>query len=250
MSSEAFGELSEVGLHPDGWLAGIFGRPVWRVHRREGSLPFGVLASATAGFAYAKHDVSQVEIVSGLVDKGFRIVDTSLTFEGGRLHGLPSSHVLRHAKPKDEQGVRDIARSAFRFSRFHLDPKVPLNLANTIKAEWAGNFFSGQRGDGMVVAESGGRVVGFLQSIWSSKNVLIVDLIGVHPDCQGRGLGKALILHASRHGTGDGRVPSAIRVGTQAANTLSVRLYESLGLRLCSAQYVLHFHCSQRTTQP
>ena len=38
------------------------------------------------------------------------------------------------------------------------------------------------------------------------------------------------------------RRPRGLRVGTQAANTPSVRLYESLGFRLSQAQFVLHHH--------
>jgi ribosomal protein S18 acetylase RimI-like enzyme len=251
LSSDAFRGLSEVGLAEDEWLAGILGRPVWRLIGRAGAQPLEKLLSAETGFGYAKCDVSEVKVVSSLVDKGFRIVDTALTFDGGRLSGSNASHVhVRIAKAFDEEPVRGIAGSAFRFSRFHLDPDFPSNLANAIKAEWAGNFFNGKRGDGMVVAESGGQVVGFLQLIWGSGDVLIVDLIGVHPRFQGLGLGKALVLYASKQGTGDGRVPTGIRVGTQAANIPSVRLYESLGLRLRSAQYVLHFHCSGSRMRP
>ena len=37
-----------------------------------------------------------------------------------------------------------------------------------------------------------------------------------------------------------------LRVGTQLANTGSLRLYEGLGFRQCQAQYVFHYH-SPRT---
>jgi hypothetical protein len=38
------------------------------------------------------------------------------------------------------------------------------------------------------------------------------------------------------------RRPEGFRVGTQAANAPSVRLYESLGFRFRDAQFVLHHH--------
>jgi ribosomal protein S18 acetylase RimI-like enzyme len=249
LSSEAIKGLSEFGLSPDEWLADILGRPVWRLVKGAGVQPLAELFSVETGFAYAKCDVSDVKSVSRLVDKGFRIVDTALTFDGSVSFSLPSSHVIRTADGRDANAVIGIAASAFRFSRFHLDPDIPLELANRIKSEWAGNFFRGQRGDGMVVAESDGQVAGFLQLIWGIEGVLIIDLIGVRPSFQSRGLGKAMIVHASKFGTGDGRVPAGIMVGTQAANIPSVRLYESLGLRLRSAKYVLHFHCSGTGTR-
>lgn len=242
--------ISELGLSPDEWLADILGRPVWRLAKGAGAQPLAELFSADSGFAYAKCDVSDVNSVSRLVDKGFRIVDTALTFDGSVAIDVPSSHVIRTATGRDTDAVIGIAGSAFRFSRFHLDPDVPLELANRIKAEWASNFFSGRRGDGMVVAEADGQVIGFLQLIWDMGGLLIIDLIGIHPGFQGRGVGKAMIVHASQFGTGDGRVPTGIKVGTQAANIPSVRLYESLRLRLRSAQYVLHFHCSATGSRP
>jgi ribosomal protein S18 acetylase RimI-like enzyme len=249
LSSEAMKGLSELRLFPDEWLADILGRPVWRLAKGAGARPMAELFSADTGFAYAKRDVSDVKSISRLVDKGFRIVDTALTFDGSVALSLPSLYVIRTADVRDADAVIGIAGSAFRFSRFHLDPDFPLELANRIKSEWAGNFFSGQRGDGMVVAESDGQVAGFLQLIWGAEGVLIIDLIAVHSGFQGRGIATAMIVHASRFGTGDGRVPAGILVGTQAANIPSVRLYESLGLRLRSAQYVLHFHCSGTGTR-
>ena len=94
----------------------------------------------------------------------------------------------------------------------------------------------------MVVAETNGQVVGFLQLLWGQEDTLIIDLIGVAPENQGKGLGRAMICHAAMHGTGDHRRPAKILVGTQAANIPSIRLYESLGLRMYSAQYALHYH--------
>lgn len=119
---------------------------------------------------------------------------------------------------------------------------MPQATADAIKRAWAGNFFEGRRGDGMLVAEHEGRLAGFLQLLWGNDACLVIDLIGVDPAFQGRGIGRGMILHAARHGTGCGPVPRSMQVGTQAANTPSVRLYESLGFRLASAQHVLHYH--------
>jgi ribosomal protein S18 acetylase RimI-like enzyme len=51
-----------------------------------------------------------------------------------------------------------------------------------------------------------------------------------------------MIVFSAERGTGQAQRPAAIVVGTQAANIPSVRLYESLGFRLRSSQYVLHHH--------
>ncbi len=238
--NEAGATASEPTLTPDVWLSGIFGYPALRVSKGPTGGPLSMLNARQPFFAYAKLDVNEVDRLSMLTDAGFHVVDTALTFDGA-ISGTSGSRV-RFARPEDRLQVSRIAGSAFRYSRFHLDPRVPAGVADAIKSSWAANYFAGKRGDGMVVAERGGKVAGFLQLLCEPQGRLIIDLIGVDPALQGQGLGREMILHAARHGIGDERIPSTITVGTQAANTPSVRLYESLGLRLRSAQYVAHHH--------
>jgi ribosomal protein S18 acetylase RimI-like enzyme len=238
--NEASATASESTLTPDVWLSGIFGYPALRVGADPTGSPLSKLDARQPFFAYAKLDVSEVSRLATLTDAGFRVVDTALTFDGV-ISGTPGSHV-RFARPEDRAQVARIAGSAFRYSRFHLDPRVPAGVADAIKSSWAANYFDGNRGDGMVVAERDGKVAGFLQLLRAPQDRLIIDLIGVDPVLQGQGLGREMILHAARHGIGDNRIPAIITVGTQAANIPSVRLYESLGLRLRSAQYVAHHH--------
>ncbi len=241
------GPTAAYSLRRDPWLAAIFGRPVWRVDASSGGNRLSELEFAGSVFAYAKCEASRVDEVVALSNVGFRVVDTGLTLEGIVSAGVWSSsvsvgQVVRYANLRDRDAVCDIASRAFRFSRFHLDPQVPVGVADQIKASWAWNYFSGKRGDGMVVAETNGQVVGFLQLLWGQEDTLIIDLIGVAPENQGKRLGRAMICHAAMNGTGDHRRPAKILVGTQAANIPSIRLYESLGLRMHSAQYVLHYH--------
>lgn len=197
-------------------------------------------------FAYAKIPVANLAEAWHLCDFGFRIVDVALTFDAPSWASA-NEGVSRFASSKDREAVAEIASTSFLYSRFHLDPCVPKKTANAIKCEWATNFFDGKRGDGMVVAEQGGRVVGFLQLLWVTTDCLAIDLIAVGQASQGMGMARDMINYAARYGTGDGRIPTLLRVGTQAANTPSVRLYETLGFRLVSAQYILHYHSDLKT---
>jgi ribosomal protein S18 acetylase RimI-like enzyme len=246
---EPMSPIASYSLSRDSWLAAIFGQPVWRVESRGGDVAFSALVSDGPAFAYAKCQVSRVDEVSALCDFGFRVIDTALTLEGVvDFESGYNDEAVRFANADDRDAVRAIAGQAFRFSRFHLDPLISVRIADEIKASWAGNYFAGRRGDSMVVAESNGEVVGFLQLLWGQEGILIIDLIGVVPKCQGQGFGIAMIRHAAMNGTGDDRKPTRMLVGTQAANITSVRFYESLGLRLRSAQYVLHFHGKAQRT--
>lgn len=232
-------------LIPDPWLAELLGRPAYRL---ADMLPDDtqIVAQLSQGpmFVTAKVDSADVAKTASLEAAGFRVVDTALTFEA-----LPMKKVapagcdqVRFAQPSDRAEVSALAGAAFRFSRFHLDPMVPKHVADRIKSCWAENFFNGRRGDGMLVAENAGRIVGFLQLLWAANGVLVIDLIAAAPDNARRGIGSAMIGFASREGTGDGRRPVSLRVGTQAANIASCRLYEGLGFRLSAATMVLHHH--------
>ena len=234
-------------LHSDIWLSGALGCTAWKVERKDGGEPLSRLDTVSPSFAYAKLKAGDIAAVSQLADVGFRVVDTALTFDG-IITGSRTTDV-RFAVQADREFVSRIAAHAFRFSRFHLDPLVPNGVADAIKSSWVTNYFEGKRGDGVVVAERDNHVIGFLQLLWANSDRLVIDLIGIAPAWQGQGIGRAMIQFAAQHGTGNGLVPATMTVGTQAANTPSVRLYESLGFRKTSAQYVMHFHGPARVRQ-
>ena len=91
--------------------------------------------------------------------------------------------------------------------------------------------------------------MGFLQLLWTDLDCLVVDLIGIDYAWQGQGIGRNMLLFAAFHGIGDGRSPTQMKVGTQAANIHSVRLYESLGFRLASAKLIMHFHGNTKSQE-
>lgn len=227
---------------PDLWLTGILGRPALRLARAD--VPSNEWKSRLKSddlFVTAKLPADRTADMDLLQDLGFRNINAALTFEAARIATAAADPRVRFARPDDRAAITRLAGHCFVFSRFHLDPTIPKSLADTVKASWAANFFTGQRGDGMVMAEQDGRVAGFLQLLWAGS-VLVIDLIAVAPQAARQGLARAMIGFAAAKGTGDGRQPSGFRVGTQAANVPSVRLYESLGFRFTQAQFVLHHH--------
>jgi ribosomal protein S18 acetylase RimI-like enzyme len=228
-------------LTPDAFLSERMGRPAFTLHAPEPGAIAGMALPAAPAFVTAKVPAADTPRLCALQARGFRVVDTALTFEApGRAEAPPPG--IRAARPQDREAVTDIARKAFRFTRFHLDPEIDDHVAARIKADWAGNYFAGRRGDGMLLAEGpAGEVAGFLLFLRDAEARLTIDLIAVAPDMAGRGLGRALVAAAFADRTG-GAPPSGLLVGTQAANTPSCRLYEACGFRLARAAYVLHHH--------
>ena len=213
----------------DVWLSQQLGRPAYRFH--DGSL--GDLPPSPC-FCYAKLSETDTELSRVLGAAGFYLVETLLTFmKKPSQDGVMDSR-LREARASDCQSVTRIAERSFRFSRFHADPNLNQDLANRIKAAWAGNFFQGQRGHRMLVAEEHGHLCGFILLV-ENPQATAVDLIAVDPAFQGQGLGTALLSAAERKGR-------RILAGTQKANFASCQMYQKCGYTTDKSESVFHLH--------
>ncbi|HXX74261.1 MAG TPA: GNAT family N-acetyltransferase [Nitrospiraceae bacterium] len=227
----------------DSWLSEVMSREVHRVSGKveeEDEAQRAVQQIAhLPGFSFARVRTDDVRTTQMLERCGFHLVDTAVTLE---VSGLSASSAgsgnVRLARPEDRKAVEGIARRSFTCSRFHLDPAIPKSLADEIKAQWAGNFFLGKRGDQMVVAEKAGEIVGFAQLLKPSGNVLVIDLIAVEKTHRGQGLSKEMIRF-SYMSCGHPRI---MRAGTQIANTVSLGVYQDIGFRIVSSDYVFHHH--------
>ncbi|MCH8967514.1 MAG: GNAT family N-acetyltransferase [Planctomycetes bacterium] len=235
-------------LKTDVWLSKILERDVYKLIVDESSIDgdrfvecegFAALKSARA-FAYAKTAVDFMSGIRSLTRMGFTLVDTNVLFSKpiGQPDCAPGKYEIQPAIAAHEDQVAAVAFSSFEFSRFHLDPLIPNELANRVKAEWTRSYFRGQRGDQMTVATLDGVVAGFVMLIDCDDGTRTIDLIAVDRRHRGRGVARGMISHVEAHSEGFTR----IRVGTQLANIPSIRLYARLGFVMDEAHYVFHHH--------
>lgn len=237
-------ERELIYFKPDFWLSGLIGKAVWVEKRNQGMTAQEITQPHLASL---KVQTNQLDTLREAEGYGFKVVDVNVTFLALPKQILDKSRAwgkenvtVRYSKPEDREDVKAIALEAFKYSRFHLDPQIPNEVADTIKAEWAENYFKLIRGDGMVVAEVSGNVVGFCQLLEALEGTTI-DLIAVSEKLRWSGAGKAMIKFTAENGT-KGKPPPLIWVGTQAANIPSLRLYETMGFRVTQTKYVLHRH--------
>jgi ribosomal protein S18 acetylase RimI-like enzyme len=230
-------------LAKDRWLSARLGRPAFHLIGAlgvPGSWADDVRCRLARQpvFVDVKVPVEDHDGVERATKLGFTLIDTNLCFSAER-RTIPTSGQAEIAfvKPDMEAAVGAIAERAFVFDRFHRDPRTA-EAANTIKRDWARDFFSGERGEWMVAASRSCVPVGFLQLLRSTAGELVIDLVAVDAAYVGQGLASAMIAFAARHCD----VPGPVVVGTQLINVRSIRLYERLGFRLRSAQYVFHHH--------
>ncbi len=196
------------------------------------------------GFYWAKVEVDDVARVRDLSGSGFYVVDTNVALEWTRpaQQSRTAAVQIAPAQPGQHDALLQLAGICFRYSRFHLDPEIGAEVADRVKREWVRSHLTGSRGLELLAASEEGVTVGFL-AVTESGDARAIDLVGVAPAAQGRGIGGALVAaFVERHGDGGRR----LLVGTQLANLPSLRLYERVGFRLHSARYVLHRHVEAR----
>lgn len=248
MSFQAPNYSAEIAT--DDWLSQLIRKSAWRVSVRKAQDAAGrsdelerCLARSDS-FLYSKVPVRDVSAAHFLQQAGFLLIDTNVLLERKHENARkpkPGVHA-RFAVPADRAEVECIASSAFVYSRFHLDPRFDQATANRVKTAWAGNFFAGQRGDHMVVAEVDRKVAGFLQLIKTKDQKLVIDLIATDRALQGRGVATSMIAFAEREIAG----MNSVLVGTQLANAPSISFYEAYGFRVREASYVFHYHGAGR----
>lgn len=231
----------------DTFLEEIFHYPVFRIEKispHDSILTtLDAYESTSPIFVYAKISSSNIICSQVLGENQFFIVDVNvlLSMKQGVLPKQETMIHVRHAEQSDREKVIAIAESCFQYSRFHLDPFIPDNVANHVKSRWVDNYFSGIRGDFLYVAESSGEIVGFLAVIVNKKVDFVtatIDLIGVHPSFQRQGIGRVLISNLI---TCIKRFDE-ITVGTQIANISSIQFYLKLGFTLTDSFFVFHYH--------
>jgi ribosomal protein S18 acetylase RimI-like enzyme len=239
-------------IRDDDWLARILGYAVHRVEQAdEGSvadtLGPHIAARASRAMYYTKVAVSDVATIRTLSALGFYVVDVNVTLGldtacTSTTPILSPGVTIAECDETAAPGVLAIAGSAMRFSRFHLDPAIPVNVAHLIKREWIQNYVRRTRGEALMVARLNGEVAGFLAVLASDsggRRVRVIDLIAVAPAAHRQGVGRALVTAFI---AGYAPTSDRLQVGTQIANTPSLALYQGLGFTIRHASYVLHTH--------
>ena len=226
-------------LVPDVWLSNLLGKPAFQLTGNYASFSLDFFPPGPC-FISAKVSATDQEGLEKLQHHGFCLIDTNLQFLRPVAAIDEPVTNLRFAVSDDEIAVRELARCQFRQNRFHRDSQIGPLIASRIKEEWAGNYFTGNRGNWMVVAQLENKVKGFLLLLHDEcQNHLIVDLIAVAANHRGKGIASAMIAYAILR-----CLPSPIpmRVGTQLSNPASIAFYAKLGFKMVSADYVLHCH--------
>ncbi len=216
-------------LKKDEWLSQYFDHGAYSYHEPfdEENLP--------PGFISAKLNAQNISVLPKLLDADFKLIQSLVDFEQAKSVKVLQNKDLYDiglAVEADRHDVRQISHDAFVSSRFFMDSAIPRPIAAEVKAEWAVNYFNGQRGTDMVVARKGNKVIGFMLLIDT-----IIDLIAVHEDNKGQGIGTAMVSFANEKF-------GLLRAGTQLENLTSVNFYIKNNFFITGSKMILHRHSS------
>ncbi len=187
----------------------------------------------------ARVRMSDLLTVQALERAGAILVDVLMTFRFSTrkmVRGTNSSVVS--VSPSTNEEAEELIRMGgriFTVDRFHGDPNLPKSRSDELYSKWVSNSLAGFA-DIVLVARHAGRVAGFI-TCKTDKSVPgseygVIDLVGVNPDFSGKGIGQELVRSALEW---FGPRVRSVYVGTQAANTRAIRLYEKSGfVHVCS----------------
>lgn len=181
--------------------------------------------------------------IHSLQHHGFELIDGIQTFTvslekaPAGTPATPANLQIGEFEPWHIEGVLEIARSAYRFDRFHSDPALPPGAADRLHEDWLRNSCSGQAADMVVVAAEDRQVLGFVTvkfdfaiQCGNGGGLATIVLVATAERGRGRGVAKATTLETLSRLRG--RSIAAVQVGTQLSNIGAGRLYESCGFRL------------------
>jgi GNAT superfamily N-acetyltransferase len=245
------------------WEAGFFGCPTVLLtlavagdeprerHILAGALLRRWLASPLAGpreYATARVAADDTPAIQTLEAAGFRMLVPTVTLERPLLPDgsvKPSSYPagpVEMATEADISPVADIARAAYIYGRYWVEPELPHAVAAEMHATWAANCVRGQQADVTFVARRGQgqsqnlSLAGFLGAKHQPEgdlNIGVIVLTAVAEAARRQGIGGALVDASSDWARRQGASHMVVR--TELPNTPAMRLYESRGFTAASA---------------
>ncbi len=197
------------------------------------------------GYVFTRLNAANMTGLHVLERGGFITVDNLLTFamtDPGP-QGIPENRdiELTPATPNDLPALRSIAAESFRFDRFHNDPLISADTADSMHAEWIENQVCHSLADQVIVAREGDRQLGFITckidrhaETCLGVRIGTIVLVAVDASAREQHIGRKLSFAAvdwfwSRN-------VSIIEVSTQSINVPASRTYLGTGFKyVCSA---------------
>ena len=144
---------------------------------------------------------------------------------------------LNVSKKKDKNKLINICIKNLKSSRFDLDKKIPRAIIKKIRFSWISSYFLKRRYKLAYSVVYQKKIVGLLCIIKKKKN-LIIDLIAISKNYNGKGFGSYIIDDLQS------KFPKykKIIVGTYKQNRQAVMFYKKCGFKIIKIYNVFHYY--------
>lgn len=186
----------------------------------------------------AKVDADRMDTLDALSTLGFRLAEGETDVCVAINPQDAALAAGRLAVPEEIADVADIAREAFRLSRFRAPWYHPQDSAR-FYAMWAEKAVLGTFDHLCLwVDDEQGNGLGFVTLRRLSPEEARIGLLAVKPDCQGRGAGRKLMAAAKQWCAEQGVL--RLHVATQTGNLAALNLYLASGGKVTRMAYWLY----------
>lgn len=203
------------------WDTKFFGRAIGEMLLSPGEkVTQNFISSLDYDYLITRVDASNLKLIQSLEQLGFITEDWSYIFHK-KITGFERATGVRPAREDDLPVVKEYCRGLFVNSRFYKSPYVTIEEADRLHETWIENLWHHQA-DAVLVFELDGYPSGFI-----GLKGEFIQLTGVNPRHQKRGIGRSLVHGALNwfleHGV------TVAKVKTQVNNLPAVSLYVNAG---------------------
>lgn len=240
-------------LKKEEWDSKHFDKNIWnleiqyRESLNKGQMQFfskflnEICASLNVDCLYSKINTKEVTVIHLLEESGFKIMDTIVTLNykypiGNRFKVMNKFTFSVIEEKKDLKFIMDMCEELYTTDRFHLDVNLPIKKSNEIYSSWVLNQ-SKDRNSSIFKLEKENDIVGFVTCKLIEEKKIVIGLVGVHPNYQGRGIGKALLQNLIKKYE---NIVDEIQVGTQLNNLSALRCYLSQEFKMTATTHSFH----------
>jgi dTDP-4-amino-4,6-dideoxy-D-galactose acyltransferase len=230
------------------WDSSLFGFPVARLHpeciyRGQLDQAISVMRAQQIQLAYATLPWNDVKSRESLSRLGISPVDQRVLFKKQITKSIEPTEKIEHwATSECPVELEELALVSGRFSRFCLDPQVPVHVFPQLYREWIRRSVRCEIAKAVFVTREQRALTGMVTVDISEDNGTI-GLVAVADGHRGRGIGRALIAGAESFCAVNGA--KSMSVATQALNHAACALYTSAGFRLAEVSAVYHLWVSK-----
>jgi RimJ/RimL family protein N-acetyltransferase len=190
-------------------------------------------------YCYAKLPSDNLTTIREFETNGFTIADIRATFNR-KLQNEPIFPQVHRgmkfelATKDDIDDIATISKMVSKLDRFHRDPNFPTDLADELYYQWVVN--GAKSGKDSVKCVIDDTIVGFHRSYPETtvqekepSPLSISDIMGVHPDYGGKGIGTGLFINYFAFAESLGC--KHVMAGVHMDNIISLRLHEGVGFK-------------------